>query len=113
MVFLQCMAGLFDPVHRRGEPVKWGLVSYTVVMFSIITVITVMNFVIQSISYVDNRKFPGVEDLVPAGPYGYLCSVLPFTLNPVPDSMSVVNGWLADGLLVSSLFDPAFAHPSV
>ena len=70
MVFLQCMAGLFDPVHRRGEPVKWGLVSYTVVMFSIITMITVMNFVIQSISYVDNRKFPGVEDLVPAGPTG-------------------------------------------
>ena len=103
MVFFRCMTGLFDPEHRRGERVKWGLVSYTAAMFSLLTVLTATNFDVFSISYIDNRQFPG-------GPGAYMAFVLPTTLNPVPDAMAVFSNWLADGLLVSSLLDPAFTH---
>ena len=103
MVFFRCMTGLFDPVHRRGERVKWGIVSYTVVMFSLATVLIAANFATFSVSYIDNRQFPD-------GPLVYMSSVLPRTLNPVADAMAIVSNWLADGLLVSSLLDPAFTH---
>ena len=106
MASFQCMAGLFDPVHRRGERIKWGLVSYTVVMFSLLTVITAMTFAIVSICYIYDRQFPG-------GPYGCLSYAISTTLGPIPDAMAIFSNWLADGLLVSSLFSPAFAHPCV
>ena len=57
MVFFRCMTGLFDPELNRGKRVKWGLVSYTVVMFSILTVITAMNFNLFYITFIDNRQF--------------------------------------------------------
>ena len=37
VLFFQCLAGLFNRVHRKGERIKWGLVSYTVVTFLIVT----------------------------------------------------------------------------
>ena len=114
MVFFRCsMIGLFDPEHRRGKSIKWGLVSYTVVMFSILTVITAMSFNIFSITFIDNRQFSGVEGLIPPGPLGYSRSIAPMAIAFLPDAMTVFNNWLADGLLVSSLFDPAFTHPGV
>ena len=106
MVFSRCMAGLFDPVHRRGERVKWGIVSYTVVMFSLATALIATNFAAFSVSYIDNRQFPG-------GPAAYEALVLPTTLAPVADAMAIVSNWLADGLLVSSLFDHALTRPGV
>ena len=68
MLFFRCMAALFDPCHHRGEPIKWGLVSYTVIMFSLVTMQTAVNLDILAISYIDNCKFPGVEDTLPPGP---------------------------------------------
>ena len=106
MVFPQCMAGLIYPVHRRGEHVKWGLVSCTVAIFSLATVLTATYFNIFSISYIDNRQFPG-------GPSEYTASVLLMSLNPVPDAMAIFTNWLADGLLVDPLFDLAFTHQGI
>ena len=37
-LFFQCTASLFDSNNRKGEPIKWGFVTYTVVMFSVATV---------------------------------------------------------------------------
>ena len=54
----KCMTALFDPICRRGEPIKWGLVSYTVIIFSLVTVATGMQLNFQSISYIDNHAFP-------------------------------------------------------
>ena len=113
MVFIRCMTGLFDPEHHRGKRVKWGLVSYTVAMFSILTVTTAMNFNLFSITFIDNRQFPGVEGLISPGPFGYVKSIAPMPIAFLPDAMTIFNNWLADGLLVSSPFDPAFAHPGV
>ena len=112
VLFFQCMAALFNPVHRRGERVKWWLVSYTVVMCSVATVLTAMNLYVQSISYIDNRKFPGVGDSPPPGPLGYQVFSNSTPLVIIPNTMFVLNNWLADGLLVSSLFDTVFTRPN-
>ena len=113
MVFIECMAALFNPVYRRGEPVKWGLVSYTVAMFSAATIFTGMNLEILSISYIDNRKYPGATEGIPMppGPYGYQIFIAPEAINVIPNVVFNLSDWLADGLLVSSLFDPVFIHP--
>ena len=51
MLFSKCMAALFNPTHRRSEHIKRGLVSYTPVMFSLVTVHSTVVFEIQSISH--------------------------------------------------------------
>ena len=52
MLFLKCIAALFNHDHQRGEPIKWGLASYTVVMFLLVTIGTTIRLGIQSISYI-------------------------------------------------------------
>ena len=109
VVAFKCMAALLSPAYRRGEGIKWGLVCYTTAIFSFVTVLTGINLNIQSISYIDNRDFPGAEDMIPPGPFGYQWSIAPSALNITPNSMFALCNWLADGLLVSFLFDVAFA----
>ena len=108
------MAALLNPAHRRGERITWWLVSYTAVIFSSTTALNAMQLNIQSICYIDNREFSGVEGVLPPGPLGYLSSIFSDALTTVPDFMFLLfNGWLADGLMVSSLSDAAFTRPSV
>ena len=104
MVFFQCMAALLNPVDRRRGGIKWGHVSYTVLMFSIATVYTATNLNVQSVSFIDNREFPGVEGVLPPGPLGYLW-FNSRVLCTVPNLMFLLNNWLADGLMVGSRFD--------
>ena len=103
MLFFQCVAALFNPVHRRGESIKWGLVSFTVAMFSAVSIQTAADLNIESISYIENREFPGAGGAAPPGPLGYQFNLEALTI--VSNLMSNMNNWLADGLLVSSLFD--------
>ena len=104
MVFFHCMAALLSPVDRRRGGIKWGHVSYTVLMFSLATVYTATNLNVQSVSFIDNREFPGVEGVLPPGPLGYLW-FNSRVLCTVPNLMFLLNNWLADGLMVGSLFD--------
>jgi len=101
MLFFQCMAAFFDPVNRRREGIKWGLVVYTFLMFSFVTIFTAMNLNIQSISFIDNREFPGVPGVLPPGPLGYQFLIYSRVLSIVPNLMFLLNNWLADGLLVT------------
>ena len=104
------MATLVNPVYRRGDQIKWGLVSYTVVMFFLATILTAMNLHILSISFIDNREFsPRIEGLH-LGPYGYFEFVYYKAINIVPNAAFCLSNWLADGLLVSSLFDARVVH---
>ena len=103
VLFSKCTAALFKPAYRRGEGVKWGLVSFTVVMFSSATVVTAMNLHIQSISYIDNREYPGVGVSKDLGPYGYFLFIYYQAINVIPNAAYILNSWLADGFLVSSL----------
>ena len=70
-MFFQCITALLDPANRRREGTKWGLIIYTVLMFSFVTICTGMGLNLISISFVDNRGFPGVGDRLPPGPVGY------------------------------------------
>jgi hypothetical protein len=107
------MTALFNPVRRRGEDIKWGLISYTAVTFSFATVCTAMQLNDQSFSFIDNREFPGIEGVLPPGSLGYQSFIYSEVLTIIPTLMFVLNNWLADGFLVSSLFDAAFAHLGV
>jgi len=113
VLFFRCMAALLSPIYRRGEGIKWGLVSYTVVMFSLVTIVTGMDLNIQSISHIDNRDFPGVKGKFPPGPYGYLMSINYKPINLIPTAAFVLNNWLADVFLVGSLFNNALTPPGV
>ena len=112
-LFFKCMVALFNPAHQRGEHIKWGLVSYTAVMFALVTVGTATNLHVQSASYIDNREFPGIDGLLPPGSYGYQLLIAPEALSTVPNVMFLLNNWLADGLLVSSPFGTSFACSGV
>ena len=105
-LFFQCMVALFDSVHRRGEGIEWGVVSYTVIMFSFATVFTTTNLHIQSLSYIDNREYH-------KGPLYYQVNFSRNALNIIPTLMFLLNNWLADGFLVGSLFGAAFTRPDV
>ena len=110
VLFFQCIAALFNPVHRRGERIKWWLVSYTTVVFSLATVQIALSLDTQSMSYIDYRTFSGINDLIPPGPLGYQMAISADALNMVPSVAATLNNWLTDGLLVSSLFDVAPTH---
>ena len=105
VLFFQCMSALVDPTNRRGKKINWGLVSYTMAMFSFATVLTGTRFSIRSISYIDNREYPGVEGVLPPGPLGYQSFIWSSALSLTPSLMFALNNWLADGLLVRLLFD--------
>jgi len=107
VLFFQCMAALLNPIHRRGEGIKWGLVSYTVATFSFVTVHTAMNLYTQSISSIDNREFLDANGRLPPGPMGYRASIWSHPLAVIPTVMYLLNNWLADGLLVSPPPDAA------
>ena len=102
------MAALFNSYHRRGGPIKWGIVSYTLLMFSIVTVGTAAQFYVQSISYIDHREFPGVEGALHPGPGGYQRLISHEAISVIQNVTFVLCNWLTDGLLVSGLFDVAF-----
>ena len=101
MLFFKCMTALLSPVYRRGDRIKWGLVSYIVIMFSLATVLTGMDLNVQSISHIDNRDYPGVDGLIWPGPYGYYTIIYFKPINFIPTVAFVLNNWLADGFLVS------------
>ena len=106
VLFFRCMISLFNPVHRRGEGIKWGFTSYTVIMFFLATVYTAINLHMFSISYIDNRNSPD-------GPYLYSVEISFTVIGFVYTAAFRLNNWLADGLLVRSLLDPAVAHPGI
>ena len=102
MLFFKCIVALFDPDNRRGGPIRWGLVSYTVAMFSLVTIGTATLLDVQSISYIDNREFPGVSGVLPPGPAGYQSFINPKATSITSNAVFVLSNWLAEGLLVSS-----------
>jgi len=106
-MFFQCINALLDPANRRREGTKWGLIIYTVLMFSFVTICTGMGLNFISISFVDNREFPGFGDQLPSGPVGYRFSAGPNATNIVPSVAFFLNNWLADGLLLS--FPPPYS----
>lgn len=103
VLFFRCMAALYDKANRAGEGIRWGLVAYAAAMFSFVTIFTATNLKIQSISYVDNREFPGMRNtgcVLPPGPLGYQFSIYSTAISVGGRLMFHLNNWLADGLLL-------------
>ena len=113
ILFFQCMIALFSPVNRRREGIRWWFVSYTVLMFSLATVLTGTGLHTQSICYIDNREYPGVEGAIAPGPWGYRFLIRPEALSMTNSIAFLLNYWLADGFLVGALFDTAIPPLSV
>ena len=80
-------------------------------MFSFVTVYTAINLYLQSISYIDNRDFPGTDAMPLPGPLGYQTFICANALNVVPSIVFSLNTWLADGLLVGFMSN-SVAHTS-
>ena len=109
-VSFQCMTALFNPAYRGGKPIKWGIVSYTVAVFSLLTVGTAMQLNGQSTSYVDNRESTSIL----AVPFKYqVAKVAPDPIRIIQNIIFALNNWLADGLLVSSPLGIVFTHSRV
>ena len=107
VLFLRCMSALLNTVNRRNGGINWGLVAHTVAMFSLMTVNGSVSLAVQPISYIDNRGYPG-DRAVPPGPLGYQTGPLDSSpTSAVSTVMFLLNMWLADGLLVSSVGVPA------
>jgi len=107
MLFFQSVAALLNPANRKRGGIDWGLICYTTVMFSSATVALGTAQNIGSVSFIDNRNFPGVEGSFPPGPSGYQAMTCSGTPVIAPALAYLLNYWLADGLLVNRLFNPA------
>lgn len=114
VLFFQCMGALLGSGYRTRDGFRWGFAAYTVTTFSFVTIFTAMNLDVQSISYIDNREFPG-NDALPPGPLGYQYLIYSKAISIVPNLMFLMNNWLADGLLVSFVFSSVsrVAHVSL
>ena len=97
----QCMRALINPPSRGMTSVRWVVTAHTVAMLSIVTVNTAMSLNIQSISYIDNREFPGANGVPNPGPLGYQSFIYSKPISIAPYTMFFLNNWLVDGLQVS------------
>jgi len=97
------MVALVNTVHRR-EGIKWWLVFYTMAMFSIATIGTAVYLHNLSMSFIDNRE---PINNGTSGPLSYQYDIRYTPLGLLPNVMFNLNNWLADCLLVTSLFDAA------
>ena len=101
------MGALCNNANRMKGGIKWGLVAYTAAMFLFVTMFTATNLGIQSVTYIDNRGLPCVNNTgcsSPPGPLGYRFLTDSKAISVCRNLMFLLNSWLADGLLVSSVF---------
>ena len=112
VLFFQCMSALLNSVNHPKGKIRWGLVTHTAAMFSFVTVYTATTLDTQSISYIDNREFPGADGWSP-GPLGYQFFIYSKPITVIPSIMFAFNQWLADGLLVSTIFNSTFQAANV
>jgi len=88
VLIFQCMAGLFNSVRHGWKGVKWGLVSYTTIMFSFATVFTVATSILNPfpISITANslvaRERRPPDRLGISGLFAQWCSALSPTSRP-------------------------------
>jgi hypothetical protein len=103
VLFFRSMGALLIPIDRTRGGIKWPLVAHTLAMFSFVTINTALSIDIQSVSSIDNREFLSVDGL-PPGPIGYQFFTWQDAISLISTYPLFLNGWLADGLLVSFAF---------
>ena len=98
------MATLLNPTNPIRKGVRWAFVAHTVFLFLFVTVSFGIYFADLSIEYIDNREFPGNDELNP-GPTGYDGILALDATTTVFYAMFPLNQWLSDGLLVSAILN--------
>lgn len=106
VLFFQCMDPFLNPVDRTKRGIKRGLLAaYTIAHLSVVIVNGAMSIHLLSISYyADDREFPG-NDVYPPGPSGYQAFIYSKAIGTVPDVMSYLSTYLANGFFVSTLLE--------
>lgn len=99
------MSALLCHTDRREGVVKWGLLVHTGAMFTFLTILIATLLDLQSVSYIDNRAFPGADGAPWAGPVAYQLFIYSKPISVAPVIMFLLNNWLADGLLVSAMLN--------
>ena len=99
------MTALFSSAKRKQDGIRWLLVAQTTTMFIPLTISTGIYLYLGVIAYVDNREFTLYEGFS-EGPTGYLGVSNAKVIASVPSVLMVLNGWLADGLLVFPIPNP-------
>ena len=108
VLFFRCMGAMLDPANRTRGGIKWGLVAHTVVMFSLVTTFTAIELNSQSLAYVDIRRVLDELDVLYYSVFPILDQptyIEQHTHDLTLNTLFVSNNWLADGLLVSLLFN--------
>ena len=98
------MSTLLNPVNRPRDGIKWLLVAHTVAIFLFVTVFTIINLDLLSISYINKRESQSF--MVPPGPLGYQYLSYSTATGIVSTIMFLLNNLLVDGLLVRFVFNP-------
>ena len=98
-LFFHCMGVLLSPTNPIKKSVKWALVVHTMLMFSFLTIPVALDLNVASVTYIDDREFPGNEESSP-GPIGWLRILSAKSIGTIFLVMFPFNQWLADGLLV-------------
>lgn len=98
-LFFRCMGALLNPANRTRGGVKWAFVAHAVAMFLCVTANAITNLDGQSISYIDNRAFPGNDEL-PPGPFTYELLIYSSPISVISFLVYFLGQWLADGLLL-------------
>ena len=116
-LFFQSMFALLSPVKPIKSGIKRALIVHTVLMFSLLTAPYAIDLNYLSISYIDNREYPGFN-ADPPGSLGYFPGSLGYFPGPLGyhiligiakatattlDVMFPLRQWLADGLLVGPI----------
>ena len=98
------MNALLDPGNRKNGGTKWWLVAHTTAVFSLVTIFTTIELNFQFVAFIDNPGFPG-NSVLPPGPLGYGLSIFGGTISNFALVICPLNNWLADGLVVSVVFN--------
>jgi hypothetical protein len=105
-LFFQCLGVLLGSANPIGRATKWALVVHTAAMFLFLTTTFGVDICYEFICYINNREFPG-SDEYPPGPIGYDYTLDAKVATTVLYVMFPLNQWLADGLLVGPISNPA------
>ena len=95
------MVALLSSGDRAKRDVRWGLVAYTMALFSFLTIALGIDLYLDRTLFIDNREFPG-NDISPPGPLGYSDSITYDVINLVYFILYPLTQWLNDGFLVCS-----------
>lgn len=98
-LFFKCMRALLNPVNRRAKVVKCGLVVHTAAMFVLVTIFIVLYTSCQRLTLINSNQSYGFWPELLPGPSDYWVGMVEYT----PAYTYVLNQWLADGFLVSSV----------